>query len=784
MHKARPWAQEVGHRVDPRPQRRIHQVGVALRGLHLAVAQKLADHFQRGTTADQQGSEGVAQVVDAQIGQLGILLNFHPEPADFPHRLTDGLTGKQPRIAARDYQLALADDGDHFLRDRHTMDLALLGGRGRFRPDDIVEVELLEPRRPHLAHPGAGQHAHADDRCRAQIFGSIKNRRDPGQFFWTKEAFAGLFDAPVEPMCRIVGAPFPLDGQREHLAQHLARAVGPDRGGLEPLEFARAIIGLGLAGARATLCYEIEEPRNVGLGNLGHQLVAPDRFVHLSKHRSLVGGIVFREFWQVFGDVAGDHVLDARRSAKLLSRRQGVKALIDGAAQFLGTFACSGHAPIRPAPDGHAALPPGMAVVDGESSRARGLNPGGKADHLGIEDLIADPRLRLRIAQGFLIQFQSVDHVSGLLVPRHRRRAARLSSQSTVGGAEYRQRPELKWGGAIPVKKINGKGVEWRPAQPASAHAVLQNHVGASAFRDLPWNQRSVEVQASDRCYLPCTLIMVEPVNVGHGNQMAKDVYNAAELAAIADALADTSEGLTGSEIGYILSECGMQDVSPDLTKRKRLFNAFVASQNSRQDKTRILGFIRKAMKPPRYARQPDRYEPLRANVNRALAFVGLNIQSDGTLEVGEFARTLQEAERRALELRDDLATRNVHPDVLRFCRAELVADNYFHAVLEAVKSVAEKIRDMTGLTEDGSSLVDQAFGGSMPLLAINSLSTDSHRSEQKGFANLLRGTFSMFRNPAAHEARILWPISKEDAEDLLSLLSLVHRRLDVAFKP
>jgi uncharacterized protein (TIGR02391 family) len=277
---------------------------------------------------------------------------------------------------------------------------------------------------------------------------------------------------------------------------------------------------------------------------------------------------------------------------------------------------------------------------------------------------------------------------------------------------------------------------------------------------------------------------MVDLASVGHGNQMVNDVYNAAELAAIADALADTSEGLTGSEIGYILSECGMQDVSPDLTKRKRLFNAFVASQNNRQDKTRILGFIRKAMKPPRYARQPERYEPLRANVNRALAFVGLNIRSDGTLEVGEIARTLQDAERRAIELRDDLATRNVHPDVLRFCRAELVADNYFHAVLEAVKSVAEKIRDMTGLTEDGSSLVDQAFGGSMPLLAINSLSTDSHRSEQKGFANLLRGTFSMFRNPAAHEARILWPISKEDAEDLLSLLSLVHRRLDVASKP
>lgn len=265
---------------------------------------------------------------------------------------------------------------------------------------------------------------------------------------------------------------------------------------------------------------------------------------------------------------------------------------------------------------------------------------------------------------------------------------------------------------------------------------------------------------------------------------MAGKLFNAAELAAIADALADTSEGLTGSEIEFTLSECGMTDVSPDLTKRKRLFNAFVGSQNSRQDKTRILGFIRKAMKPPRYVRQPERYEPLRANLNRALAFVGMLVESDGTLKTRDAARTLPEAERRARELRDDLAVRNVHPDVLRFCRAELVADNYFHAVLEAVKSVSDKIRGKTGLSEDGSALVDQAFGGAAPLLAINALATDSQRSEQKGFANLLRGTFGMFRNPTAHEARIHWSMTKEDAEDLLSLVSLIHRRLDAAVKP
>jgi uncharacterized protein (TIGR02391 family) len=134
--------------------------------------------------------------------------------------------------------------------------------------------------------------------------------------------------------------------------------------------------------------------------------------------------------------------------------------------------------------------------------------------------------------------------------------------------------------------------------------------------------------------------------------------------------------------------------------------------------------------------------------------------------------------------LRADLTTRGVHPEVLRFCREELLADNYFHAVMEAVKSVAEKLRARTGLLDDGAALVDRALTGDPPMLAINPLKSESEKSEQKGFANLLRGTFGMFRNTTAHEARINWPMTKDDAEDLFSLVSLIHRRLDAAHMP
>jgi uncharacterized protein (TIGR02391 family) len=96
------------------------------------------------------------------------------------------------------------------------------------------------------------------------------------------------------------------------------------------------------------------------------------------------------------------------------------------------------------------------------------------------------------------------------------------------------------------------------------------------------------------------------------------------------------------------------------------------------------------------------------------------------------------------------LEIRNVRPDVLRFCREELFAENYFHAVLEAAKSVADKLRARSGVTDDGAALVDRALGGDSPTIATNALSTESEKSEQRGFVNLVKGTFGMFRPPRA----------------------------------
>lgn len=265
---------------------------------------------------------------------------------------------------------------------------------------------------------------------------------------------------------------------------------------------------------------------------------------------------------------------------------------------------------------------------------------------------------------------------------------------------------------------------------------------------------------------------------------MSNETFSLAQLEAIAGALGDTNEGLTGTEIGLLLANARIEDIDAGNTKRTRLLNAFVTWQNRAGHRRNILAFIRFSMKPERYVHTPDRYEPMRANLNRGLAFSGLQVEANGELVSSERVSTLPEAVRRANELRADLVSRGVHADVLAFCRAELVADNYFHAVLEATKSVAEKLRSRTGLTDDGAPLVDRALGGNPPMLAINQLKTESQLSEQRGFANLVKGMFGMFRNTTAHAPRVSWEMSRNDAEDLLTLASLIHRHLDAAVMP
>jgi len=259
--------------------------------------------------------------------------------------------------------------------------------------------------------------------------------------------------------------------------------------------------------------------------------------------------------------------------------------------------------------------------------------------------------------------------------------------------------------------------------------------------------------------------------------------FNLSVIESISKILGDTSEGLTGSEIGKLLYETNIPDPLPTMTKWKRLFESLSQKQDIDNCANNVCAFIQHAMNPVRHVNKYDWFSSVRYKLNQVLCFEGLTLGEDGKLQKSQKASTISEASARVSKLRESLINRKVHADILKFCKEELLVDNYFHAVFEATKSVAEKIRMKTGLISDGSTLIDEAFSfkSGIPHLALNSLQDESEQSEQKGFMNLLKGLFGAFRNVTAHAPKITWRIEEQDALDILSMVSLVHRRLDSA---
>jgi uncharacterized protein (TIGR02391 family) len=259
--------------------------------------------------------------------------------------------------------------------------------------------------------------------------------------------------------------------------------------------------------------------------------------------------------------------------------------------------------------------------------------------------------------------------------------------------------------------------------------------------------------------------------------------FTQGQIEKIAKILGETNFGLTGTEIGHFLFSIGIEDIDSNNTKWKRLYNAFVEAHNSKKTDNYLLNFIAKALEPSRFSGDSDRYQTIINELNIILSFHGLQFKDDGKFHKVSKSVTLSEAERRVLSLKHVVEDRSLHPQLLKYCHIELLDNNYFHAVLEAVKGIASMIRDKTGLVSDGAGLIDSAFGGSNPILCINNYSTETEKSEQRGFVNLLKGLFGTFRNPTAHAPRTEWKMEEQDALDLFTMASYAFRSVDNSTK-
>ena len=245
--------------------------------------------------------------------------------------------------------------------------------------------------------------------------------------------------------------------------------------------------------------------------------------------------------------------------------------------------------------------------------------------------------------------------------------------------------------------------------------------------------------------------------------------------------LSDIISGmLTHRQISEQLSSAGIVDSQHGSNKTDRVYYALKERQAQDRCGNNVLAFVVRLINPKRY-RDEDVFEKDRTTINEKLAYEGIEIDISGQPKKVEKARTISEAKKRSLKIKDKVHGIGVHREILPYCEEEWLKENYFHAILEITKSVAERLRQLSSYTSDGADLVDDCFGlgkDKKPMLAFNTLQTPSDESEHKGFGNFCKGFFSMYRNPKAHNPKIMEDTQLSQMTEVLVVATIIHNKL------
>lgn len=277
---------------------------------------------------------------------------------------------------------------------------------------------------------------------------------------------------------------------------------------------------------------------------------------------------------------------------------------------------------------------------------------------------------------------------------------------------------------------------------------------------------------------------------------MIKKILDEQQLKAVCDVLAETDSGYTKTELTRLLQQSKIEIASDGrtsnaygyslgLNKRDWLYNCLAKEINKSHSLNKVYLFLEKALNPVAFTdeRHREKYKYLFEGTNKALLLAGLEITTEGKLIEVVQAKTLDEVDRRVNSLQRQLYNRAIHWEVQKYCIKDYLQKDYYDAVFEAAKGLAERVREMSGLTTDGGTLFQTAFSKNDPYLFFNSMQTDSEKSEFTGLKELMEAIFHLVRNPAAHTPKINWKVDEVKALDVLTLISFAHKYLDECHK-
>ena len=241
---------------------------------------------------------------------------------------------------------------------------------------------------------------------------------------------------------------------------------------------------------------------------------------------------------------------------------------------------------------------------------------------------------------------------------------------------------------------------------------------------------------------------------------------------------------LSHKEISIILAECSIPEAG-GFNKSDRLYYAFLEKQRVDNCGNNIAAFIKYVITPKRYDDELS-FEKDRSAINEKLAYDGLQIDAQGVIVPCKAATTVTEAKERSQNIKAKIKGMTIHHEIIRYCDEEWLHQDYFHAIEEIAKSVFDRLRKTSESNKDGAELIDECFAlgkDNRPRFAFNKLETMSELSEHKGFANLCKGFYGLYRNPKAHSVRVDETTDLEDMSEVLIVATIIHNKLDNTFK-
>ena len=235
----------------------------------------------------------------------------------------------------------------------------------------------------------------------------------------------------------------------------------------------------------------------------------------------------------------------------------------------------------------------------------------------------------------------------------------------------------------------------------------------------------------------------------------------------------------TGTQITSLFNRAGYSDIVHNGgTKWRFVAVAFDALQRRDRTANGVLAVVKRAGAPEGWIARREQFDGFLSAVNAVLAFYGLVLKDDGRLvQTGAAVRTVARG-----KSEDQIAfdSRSFHASILKHSRTHFSRGAYFHAVFEACKAFDSSVRVSTLSEKSGQALMSESLCAAGKV-KMNTHRTTSERDEQQGIMYLCMGLMNAVRNPQAHEPELNWPMSREDALDVLGMLSFLFRKLEGA---